>query len=122
MNLPAINIGGALSNLVGGAGQSNSQVITTIAQNVAMGLAGNAVIASLGHPDVLKILDPLGLTNIIHPVTGGAVAGAAPATPAAISATTGLNPTAKTMTIAWYQANPTVAPLYLGQGWALVAA
>ena len=120
MNIPAINIGGMLTNLVGGAGQSNSAVLTTIAQNVAMGLAGNAVIASLSHPDVLKVLDPLGLTNIIHPVTGGPVAGAAAATPAAISATTGLNPTAKTMTVAWYQANPTVAPLYIGQGWTLI--
>ena len=119
MNLPAINVGGAITNLFGGAGQSNSAMLNTIAQNVAMGLAGNAVIASLGHSDVVKALDPLGLTNIIHPVTGGPVAGAPPATPAAVAATTGLNPTAKTMTIAWYNANPTVAPLYLSQGWTL---
>jgi hypothetical protein len=119
MNLPNINLGGALTNLVGGAGQSNSAVLNTIFQNAAMGLAANAVVASLGHSDVVKALDPLGLTNIIHPVTGGPVAGAPAPTPAAVQATTGLNAAAKTMSIAWYQANPTVAPLYLSQGWTL---
>lgn len=89
-----------------------------IAQSVAVGGVGSAVVASLGHPDVLSKLDPLGILNIVHP--GGTVNASAvtPTTP--VSAVAGLNPAAKTMTISWYTANPTVAPLYLSQGWTII--
>ncbi len=97
-----------------------SAIVGQVVQNVAIGAAGSALLASLQHPDVLKALDPLGITNLIHPVTGGPVAGTAtPTLP--VSATAGLNAVAKTMTVSWYQANPTVAPLYVAQGWAIVA-
>ena len=98
-----------------------SAIVGQVVQNVAIGAAGSAVLASLQHPDVLKALDPLGITNLVHPVTGGAVAGTT-ATPAATSATaSGINAVAKTITVSWYTANPTVAPLYVAQGWTIVA-
>ena len=110
----------AAGSLIGANSSTTaSAIVGQVVQNVAIGAAGSAVLASLQHPDVLKALDPLGITNLIHPVTGGPVAGATPAA-AAPAATTGLNAVAKTMTIAWYQSNPTVAPLYVAQGWTIV--
>jgi len=89
-----------------------------IAQSVAVGGVGSAVVASLSHPDVLSKLDPLGILGIIHP--GGTVNASAVTSTTPVSAVAGLNPTSKTMTISWYTANPTVAPLYLAQGWTII--
>jgi hypothetical protein len=119
-----VDVVSALTSGIGsliGANSSTtaSAIVGQVVQNVAIGAAGSAVLASLQHPDVLKALDPLGITNLIHPVTGGPVAGATTTPPA--STTAGLNAVAKTMTVSWYQANPTVAPLYVAQGWAIVA-
>ena len=90
-----------------------------IAQSVAVGGVGSALIASLGHQDVVAKLDPLGLTGILHPVTGPA-APSTPVTATQATALVGLNSTAKTMTISWYNANPSLAPLYLAQGWTII--
>jgi hypothetical protein len=118
-------VGTALStvgSLIGANSSTTaSAVVGQVVQNVALGAASSALLASFTHPDVVKALDPLGITNLFHPVTGGAVAGTTP-TPAAVAATsTGINPVAKTITVSWYQANPTVAPLYLAQGWTIIA-
>ena len=93
-------------------------VMGQVAQSVAVGGVGSAVVASLAHPDVLSKLDPLGILGIIHPAGTVNAAAVTPTTP--VSAVAGLNPSAKTMTISWYSANPTVAPLYLAQGWTII--
>jgi hypothetical protein len=96
-------------------------VMGQVAQSVAVGGAGSAVLAALQSPAVIEKLDPLGLLGIVHPTTGAVSTTAVAAAPATtVSALSGLNPTAKTMTISFYTANPTVAPLYLAQGWTII--
>jgi hypothetical protein len=90
-----------------------------IAQSVAIGGVGSALVASLQSPAVIAKLDPLGLLGLVHPATGVAPA-ATPVSSAQATALVGLNPTAKTITISWYNANPSLAPLYLAQGWTII--
>jgi hypothetical protein len=87
-----------------------------IAQSVAVGGTGSAIIASLQHPDVLAKLDPLGVLNIFHP-SGTTAPPTTPVTPAQQAQLVGLNPANKTFTFSWAVANPTLVPLYQGSGW-----
>jgi hypothetical protein len=110
-----------IGSLIGAnSSTTGSAIVSQVVQNVAIGAAGSALLASLQHPDVLKALDPLGITNLLHPVTGGAVAGTTPTAAATTATANGINPVAKTITVSWYSANPTVAPLYVAQGWTII--
>ncbi len=112
----ATDVGTLFSGTAFGGG-----AIGQIAQSVAVTGAGTALVAGLSHPDVIAKLDPLGITNIFHP--SGAVA--PPATPVtaaqAAVVSTGFYPATKTFTYTWGTANPTLAPLYIAQGWQAVA-
>ena len=110
-----------IGSLIGANSSSTaSSIVNQVVQNVAIGAAGSALLASLSHPDVISKLDPLGITNLIHPVTGGPVAGTTPTPAASTASASGINAIAKTITVSWYQANPTVAPLYIAQGWSII--
>ena len=58
MNIPAVDWGGMVTNLLGVAGQSNSSVINTIVQQAVMGAVITAGTNALGHGISLPISLP----------------------------------------------------------------
>jgi len=65
-----------LGSLIGAnASTTASSIGQQLVQNVALGAASQAIITSLGHSDVQKILDPMGI--LPHPLSSGPAAPAA---------------------------------------------
>jgi len=63
-------VSGTVGSLIGAtAATPASSIVSELVTNVALGAASNAIITSLQHPDIQKILDPLGLRGALPTAT-----------------------------------------------------